>query len=359
MNEAIRAFVNFDSDPGTQRLRAAGISAPGIMDPAATDPRLPQAEPSATPADDRPVSVLAPVIAAPPGPAEAAPPRARMLPRGRPGDGLRLLPLSGFHWGGPVRGRTTPPSPRVRGDHVLIRPVAGAVSIEFPRQAHVLTAGRIAFIPAGTAFSLKPPPDVQGQALLIPPAWVGAQPLPKAFRSGWPASEDAAILDPAILALAEGAARDPGGNGATPYQLGLIAVALSRLEERQGHADPRCDSLAGARPLTERFLALAGCDMAANRTIAEMARALGCSLAQLDRACRQSRGRSALELLYDLRLQLATEALRGSTRPIPEIAEELGYAGLGHFMRAFLAATGRTPEGYRALMRGEAPAQEG
>lgn len=349
MTEALRAFASLDSDPQTLKLRAAGISAPGIMDPALSDPRLPQPDIADAPAEP-PVSVLAPVIAA-----VAAAPGPRVLPRGRPGDGLRLIPLAGFHWGGPVRGRKTPPSPRVRGDHVLIRPVSGAVSIEFPRQGHVLAAGRIAFIPAGTAFSLKPPPEVEGQALLIPPAWIGTQPLPKLFRSGFPAAEDAALLDPAILALAEGAARDPGGDSATPYQLGLIAVALSRLEERVGHADPRRDCLAGARPLTERFLDLAQREMAANRTIAEMARALGCSLAQLDRACRQSRGRTALELLYDLRLELATGALRAGTRPIPEIAEELGYAGLGHFMRAFLAATGRTPEGYRALMRGEPP----
>lgn len=355
MIEAVRALAPSDSDPQTLKLRAAGISAPGIMDPAATDPRLPLPEAGvAAPEGDR-ISVLEPAI--PTDAADSAPP-VPALPRGRPGDGLRLIPLSGFHWGGPVRGRKTPPSPRVRGDHVLIRPVAGAVSIAFPRQSHVLPAGRIAFIPAGTAFALSPPPEVEGQALLIPPAWIGAQPLPKAFRSGWPAAEDAPLLDPAMLALAQGAARDAGGDSATPYQLGLIAVALSRLEDRAGPADPRQDNLAGARPLTERFLDLAAQEMAANRTIAEMARSLGCSLAQLDRACRQSRGRTALELLYDMRLQLATEALRMTNRPIGDIAETLGYAGLGHFMRAFQAATGRTPEGYRSLMRDTPPALE-
>lgn len=340
------------------KLRAAGISAPGIMDPADTDPRLPPPEaPVLAPQENR-VSVLAPAIPSDGAPPVDTAPPAPALPRGRPGDGLRLIPLAGFHWGGPMRGRKTPPSPRVRGDHVLIRPVAGGVSIAFPRQSHLLPAGRIAFIPAGTAFALSPPSEVEGQALLIPPAWIGAQPLPKAFRSGWPAPEDAALLDPAILALAQGAARDPGGDSATPYQLGLIAVALSRLEDRAGPADPRRDDLAGARPLTERFLDLAGQEMAANCTIAETARSLGCSLAQLDRACRQSRGRSALDLLYDMRLQLATEALRLTTRPVGEIAEALGYSGLGHFMRAFLAATGRTPDGYRALMRDARPPLE-
>lgn len=348
MNEAIRTFHRIDSDPATQRLRVAGVTAPGIMEPAGTDPRLPP-EPEVEVAE---ASHPVPSPALPQG--SVSPPCA--LPRGRPGDGLRLIPLAGFHWGGPVRGRMTPPSPRVRGDHVLIRPVSGAISIEFPRFSHALTAGRVAFIPAGTAFSLKPPPEVEGQALLIPPGWVRGQPMPGGFRSGLPAAEDAGLLDPAILALAEGAARDPGGDGATPHQLGLIAVALSRLDDRTGPTEMRPGTLAEARPLTERFLELARREMGASPTIAEMARDLGCSQAQLDRACRQSRGRSALDLLYDLRLELATEALRETARPIPEIAEELGYAGLGHFMRAFLAATGRTPEAYRDFMKNQHPA---
>jgi AraC family transcriptional activator of pobA len=347
MNDAIRAHARPDSDPETLRLRRARISAPGIMDPAADDPRLarPEVVLQGT-AGHAPASVLAPVIPAMP---DAAP--ASALPRSRPGDGLRLTPLAAFHCGETLRGRKTLASPRVRGDHVLMRPVAGVVSIEFPRQTHVLVAGRIAFIPAGTAFSLEPAPDTEGEALLIPPAWAGTQPLPKTFCSGWPAAGDAILLVAAIRALSEGVSRAPGGDSATPHQLGLIAAVLTRLEERAGRTDMPLDSLAGAQPLTGRFLELARSEITAGRTIAEMARALGCSLAQIDRACRQSRGRSALELIYDLRLQLAAEALRDSARPVGEIAEELGYAGLGHFMRAFQAATGRTPDGYRALMR--------
>lgn len=349
MTEALRVPDRLDADPATLRLRAAGVSDPGILEPAATDPRLAPAEADAAPRPDADHTHLLQSARANPVPGIAAAPR--QLPRGRPGDGLRLIPLSGFHWGGPMRSRNAPPSPRVRGDHVLIRPTSGAVSIEFPRVSHVLTTGRIAFVPAGTAFSLKPPAEIGGQALLIPPGWPGAEALPNGFRSGQPAPEDTSLLDPAILALAEGAARDPGGNGAAPLQLGLIALALSRLDDRPGQLDPQRDAVSGARPLTERFLHLAQRDMASNRTIAEMARALDCSLAQLDRACRHSRGRGALDLLYDLRLQLATEALRNDSRPVAEIAESLGYAGLGHFMRAFLAATGRTPDGYRALMK--------
>lgn len=349
MNNAFRAFDSTDSDPALVRLRAAGITAPGIMEPAEQDPRL-QRESSRRPgnAQAQKPPAPAPTVAGAAGRFRPAP---AALPRGRPGDGLRLIPLSGFHWGGATRGLTAPAAPRVRGDHVLIRPGSGMVTVQFPRHNHLVSAGRLAFIPAGTAFSLKPPADVAGQALLIPPDWFRDQPLPRGFRCGLPAPEDAGLLDPAILALAEGAARHPGGDAATRHQLGLIAVALSRLQDRPGPSRQAEDDMAGARSLAERFLDLAGRELERSQTLAEMARRLGCTQAHLDRACRQSRGRGALDLLYDLRLQSATEALRDSARPIPEIAEELGYAGLGHFMRAFQAATGRTPEAYRALMR--------
>lgn len=107
-----------------------------------------------------------------------------------------------------------------------------------------------------------------------------------------------------------------------------------------------------ARPLTDRFLDLALTELSQNQTIAELARRLGHSLAQLDRACLQSRGRSALQLLYDLRLERAVNALRDSDMPIHEIARELGYSGQAHFIRSFAAATGRSPQAYRDFMRG-------
>ncbi|ABL72057.1 helix-turn-helix transcriptional regulator [Paracoccus denitrificans] len=357
MNEARHALA--PSDPVVARLVAAGITAGAILEPAETDPRLMRAavSPAAPPADPRGrPSVLAPDVV---DPSEAAAPllpsgpalRSQPLPRGRPGDGLRLIPLAGLHWGGPVRSRTAPPSPRVRGDHVLLRPTEGMVTIMFPRHNHPLPAGRVAFIPAGTAFSLKPPPEVRGLALLIPPALCKGPPLPSGFSHGQPAAEDADLLDPALFALASEPPCGPARHAATAGGLARIAAVLSRLDDSPARSEPPAGDLARARALTERFLRLAGAELPLNQTMAEMARRLDCSLAQLDRACRQSRGRSALELLYDLRLQCAIRALRDGDGPVAEIAGMLGYSGPGHFMRTFLAATGRTPQAYRTLMR--------
>jgi AraC family transcriptional activator of pobA len=211
----------------------------------------------------------------------------------------------------------------------------------------------MAFIPAGTAFALQPGHDVQGRALLIAPTHGHGLPLPlpPGFRYGTPAIDDQPLIEPAMLALGAAQPRTSAGETATSCQLGLLAVALSRLDARAGNSDIAQSRIAESRPLTERFLELAQAEFAQSQTIAEMARKLGHSQAHLDRACRQSRGRSALDLLYDLRLQHAAEALRDTPRPIAEIAQDLGYAGLGHFIRSFAAATGRSPEAYRDLMR--------
>lgn len=380
MNETVRrlgASAISAADPDRQRLVAAAVTAAMILEPATSDPRLrdrpapaahigpdptrdldaqthgDDAPPAGEPSPRGAIALAAVNGASIPleplaGPATAAPPPFPPL-----SGGLRLIPLAGFHWGGAVRGRHMPPAPRVRGDHVLIQLDRGMIQIELPRHQHVLRPGCLAFIPAGTAFALQPGLEVQGRALLIAPTHARGLPLalPTAFRLGNPADGDRPMIEPAMLALGAAQLQGRAGETAAACQLGLLAVALSRLDARPGPHNPGQAGIAEARPLTERFLELALAELAQSQTIAEMAGRLGHTQAHLDRACRQSRGRGALELLYDLRLQHAAQALRNSARPIAEIAQESGYAGLGHFMRSFATATGRSPEAYREIMR--------
>lgn len=383
MNETLRGIGNLlpaAVDPDRQRLVSAAVTAATILEPAASDPRLlarpaaagdQGADPMGHDRAGNPVSgdlarkgaiALASVngAAVPLAPVEMPPagagagPAPSFAPSFAPADGLRLIPLSGFHWGGAVRGRNMPPAPRVRGDHVLMLLERGMVQIELPRHQHMLRPGCVAFIPAGTAFAVQPGLEVRGHALLIAPAHGRALPLalPTTFQLGAPAGGDRPMIEPAMLALGAAQLHGRAGETAAACQLGLLAVALSRLDM---HAGPRAadrSGMAEARPLTERFLDLALAELAQGQTIAEMARRLGHTQAHLDRACRQSRGRGALELLYDLRLQHAAQALRNTARPIAEIAQDSGYAGLGHFIRSFAAATGRSPETYRQIMGG-------
>jgi len=320
------------------RLHDAAINADVILEPSVPDPRQPHLPDEGLP--PRRAGVW------PPGPTF----RRQVSP---PGQGLRLLPVSGFFWGGPLHGRAGPgltqPKPRVRGDHVILFIRQGGIVVEFPRRRHLLSDGQLAFVPLGTAFALRPPQDVEGWALLVPAAFTELLPvaLPAEFRAGAPDASDQAMIGPAFRALGRGEPMTQIQQGTVACHLGLLAAALSRLDDRAappGRPDrPEVD----ARPLTEEFLALAAANLAENRTVSEMARDLHSNLAGLDAACRQSRGRSALELVYALRLERAADLLRNGSKSIPQIARELGYTGPGHFMRAFAAATGRTPQAFR------------
>ncbi|MTH64741.1 helix-turn-helix domain-containing protein [Paracoccus shanxieyensis] len=335
-----RPEPRLDDDGIIERLMRAGITAGVILEPSQVDLRAQQ--------DSKDAET---VLTARPAPAPGH------LPRSAPGDGLRLVPLAAFHWGGAARGRFGGQgpdiAPRVRGDHILIRVTDGTLAIRFPGQQHPLTADRIALIPAGTAFSMQPPADVQGCALLIPPHLVKQLqiPFPTGFRSGLPDPADQALIEPALLALGHGSPRNPTEVSATACHLGLLSVALSRLAEGSQAQRMLNQRVTEAQPLTERFLALAGANIARNQTIAELARDLGCTQTHLDRACQQSRGKRALDLLYRLRLDRAASLLRDTNMTAGQIARDLGFSGLGHFVRSFAAATGRTPEDFRAIHR--------
>lgn len=365
----------------SERLIGAAINAGGILEPAQIDPR--RAHPAQGPADSaediapaQPFLPAVGMVAAadscpPPVMAMATAPAAVLarghdaggapLPQATPGDGLRLMPLSGFFWGGRARalGRMraptggAPAAPRVRGDHVLMYLMHGTLGIEFPRQRHLIYQAQLAFIPAGTAFSVQPPRDAQGLVLLIPPH-LGRDlsvALPDGFHTGHPDPADLALIGPSLRALGFGSPRTATERAAAACQLSLISVALSRLVDRAEPVDAPIRRIAEARPLTERYLALAASDLSCNLTISELAERLGCTQSQLDRACIESRGRSPLDLLYGLRLDRAAAALRHTNQPTAQIAQELGYTGLGHFIRSFASATGRSPEAFRACAK--------
>lgn len=102
------------------------------------------------------------------------------------------------------------------------------------------------------------------------------------------------------------------------------------------------------RPLIDRFLALAQERLGACRSVAELAAELGSSTLLLDQACLAAHGKRAVELVHDLQLECAVRLLRETAHATQRIAAELGYSSHAHFTRAFVAATGRTPEAFRA-----------
>jgi AraC family transcriptional activator of mtrCDE len=82
-------------------------------------------------------------------------------------------------------------------------------------------------------------------------------------------------------------------------------------------------------------------------TLPDLASLCGMSRATFIRQFQQSLGRSAAELLVDVRMTAAIGALRGTTTPVSIVGESVGYKSEAAFQRAFKLHVGVTPALYR------------
>jgi AraC family transcriptional regulator, activator of mtrCDE len=82
-------------------------------------------------------------------------------------------------------------------------------------------------------------------------------------------------------------------------------------------------------------------------TLPELARLCNMSRATLARHFQDTLGRSASDLLTDIRMTLAAGALRDPARSAGEVADSVGYQSEAAFQRAFKAHMGLTPAQWR------------
>lgn len=87
-------------------------------------------------------------------------------------------------------------------------------------------------------------------------------------------------------------------------------------------------------------------------TLPKLANLCGMSRATFVRHFQQSLGRSATELLTDLRMTAAANALRATSNPVAAIGENVGYQSEAAFQRAFKQHVGFTPAEYRRRASG-------
>ncbi|WP_347138773.1 AraC family transcriptional regulator [Paracoccus sp. SSK6] len=305
-------------------LQVSGVNAPVI--PEAPE-RLPDVL-SATPPIDSPV------------PAAMQPALREGHPIGRQ-HGMRILPMEAFVWGS----RTQPPQPRTRPDHVLIWVTEGRAQFDLPRDRFCLRAGDLRHIPAGTAFAALPAKGARGHVVLISTR-LGTQadpPLPDRIMAAHVGSH-AAQLDATLRAIAvETPDSDPA---MLACLLNLLSLRLRQLAPSKPHG--AWESNLPDLPLIDRFQALARQRLGECPLVAELAAELGSSTLLLDQACLAAHGKRAVELVHDLRLECAARMLRETTQPVQRIAADLGYSSHAHFTRAFVSATGRRPEVFRA-----------
>lgn len=264
-------------------------------------------------------------------------------------DGLRVVPLASFWWGGSGANRR----PRVRSDHVLILVESGGVRIDLPRTGQVCGAGQVAFVPAGSAFAAQPSADAAGAVLRIPSALT--RDLAPALPSQLIAGNASAELRQELAAHLSAIQRDNGlpvtsARQAADARLRLLAILLERrdLFDDAAPANPTITPLQTAsKRIVRDFADLAGRELGRGRTLSDLAQAIGVNRVDLDMACQAQRGLTALEMLYELRFQGAMALLREGHESLASIAARTGYTGVAHLNRAFVAATGRPAESFR------------
>lgn len=332
----------FSASPFGRNAGSGGISAVRA-DPASakvTDSGIPEGH--------------APVFAdPPPRPANIAPaaPNSVALPAMRPyaqrpisrQTGLRLLPLGSFVWGA----RGNPPQPRTRTDHTLIWVTRGYAQLDLPRKERLMAPDTVCFVPSGTAFAFVPRAGAEGHVMLLAPqmAQDNDPPFPPGMIAGM-AGAEAAALHLTLQELSLETARH-GSAAGLHCLLGMLALLLGRLQPLTAPPD-RAGNPMRDRTLLDRFMHLAGSRLKQGITIADLAEELGTTSAALDHACQSGRGKRAIDLIHQIRLEMAAQALRETRHSPAQIARDYGYASHTHFTRAFVAATGRTPEAFRA-----------
>lgn len=131
---------------------------------------------------------------------------------------------------------------------------------------------------------------------------------------------------------------------ATRHYLGLLGVWLERQVGRAQAESPKPDA---ARRLAQRYTALMEANFRSGVGVGELAEALGVTPTHLTRCCRQTSGRSAIDLLQDRRIFEARRLLLETDMAVGRIGESLGFHSAAYFTRAFQSLTGQSPTAFR------------
>lgn len=206
------------------------------------------------------------------------------------------------------------------------------------------------YIPPHTMYGMEVGPTVFGQMLTLPDA------------QDWPETPFHLRLldvDPQkeLVSLIEAIERElkPGGDlRAANCHLGLLTIFAERQLRQRDPAtiDARRNSAAGQ--LVARYTRMIAHDFQSHRGVASYAAALGVTPTHLTRCCRKTSGRSALSLLNDRIHFEACVLLKDTTKPVQQIAEELGFHSPAYFTRSFQEKSGQTPSDFRRTSGGSA-----
>ena len=139
--------------------------------------------------------------------------------------------------------------------------------------------------------------------------------------------------------------REIGRRGDGRYARLLLNAIVCDLTER-GRAVKGCES-AGTFSFVARVLQRINTDFREDLSLKLLAGELGITPQYLSRVFCKNVGIGFSEYLVRLRLERACLYLRETSLSVTEIAYEVGYRDLSHFMRSFKQSFGMTPLAYR------------
>jgi AraC family transcriptional activator of mtrCDE len=199
-------------------------------------------------------------------------------------------------------------------------------------------------------FAIAPPHDRLLRSYLPPRLVVHA-------RADAGDKDTAGQLDSLVALMRRESADDRLGGRAMLNALSSAMFALVlRLASLTDDAPRGLLALAGHPRLAPAVAALFN-EPARAWSLPELARLCGMSRATLARQFQEKLGRSAADLLTDIRMALAANELRKSSLSTGAVAEAVGYQSEAAFQRAFKRHMGITPAQWRKSqgLSGEAP----
>ncbi|WP_259400505.1 AraC family transcriptional regulator [Roseovarius sp. SCSIO 43702] len=237
--------------------------------------------------------------------------------------------------------------PHAEAEHALVWITRGQARILLDGVQRGLGVHNAVAIPAGSVFGLTPGPHCFGWVATIAPRGPIMMPDTAQVLRILEAHNQAELTG-----LLEAMQREtnrglPFADEALAAHAALVTVWLRRM--MIDHPMPTRPS-AAAR-LVAAYSALVERDFRLPRVMADYAAELGVTPTHLTRACRQSAGLTAGELLVRRTLHAARLALEDGEMPVAHVAASLGFGSAAYFSRFIQHHTGKTPTALRKAAR--------
>ncbi len=206
------------------------------------------------------------------------------------------------------------------------------------------TAHNVIFIPAGVMHGFEVGQQVFGSAVFFgkdTSVTLPKEPLHLRIREVHVQQEINQTLD---MIQREMDSSTPAHDRATRHYLGLLGVWLERQAARAAVETVRPDA---ARRLVARYTAVMESRFRLGAGVGDLAAELGVTPTHLTRCCRETCGRSSIDLLQDRRIFEACTLLSETQTPIGRIGQSLGFTSAAYFTRAFQHHTGLSPSAFR------------